>query len=438
MDGQSIRYGTSRDGVRIAYTALGSGPPVVFLDSYIAAGVDLRPNSPRSGDFCRALSESRKVILIDGRGSGLSGPADDFSLQRFIDDVECVVNHAGADSFALCSYTAPNHIAIEFAAVHPRRIRKLVLIRPRPSGESARTAPATGLIAHLISSDWEVFTEVHALRNLGWNARGEEYVRQLRRHWTPAKFLAFCGAVEAFDAFPRAREVASKALIVATNGVPERYQASARELASLLANSQLIFRDQNTPLDEQLARIVDEFLGETDLPTREEDRSAPIAFRTILFTDLESHTQMMQRLGDTKGREDLREHERITREALAAHGGSEVKTMGDGFMASFSSAQKAVECAVALQTAFGGMEGEPVKVRVGINAGEPIAEDDDLFGSSVILAARTAAKATGGEILVTDVVRLLVAGKGFVFADRGETEMRGFEEPVRLHEVRWN
>ena len=78
-----------------------------------------------------------------------------------------------------------------------------------------------------------------------------------------------------------------------------------------------------------------------------------------------------------------------------------------------------------------------MRIRVGINAGEPIAEDDDLFGASVILAARSAAKANGGEILVIDVVRQLVAGKGFRFADRGEAEMRGFEEPVRLFEVAW-
>ena len=89
------------------------------------------------------------------------------------------------------------------------------------------------------------------------------------------------------------------------------------------------------------------------------------------------------------------------------------------------------------------VEGRPpgpdnqIRIRIGINAGEPIAEDDDLFGSSVILAARTAAQANGGEVLVTDVVRQLVAGKGFVFADRGEVVLRGFEDPVRLYELRW-
>ena len=174
-----------------------------------------------------------------------------------------------------------------------------------------------------------------------------------------------------------------------------------------------------------------------------ESRSAatgeePGVFRTLLFTDLEGHTAMMSRLGDAKGREVLREHERITREALAAHGGQEIKTMGDGFMASFGSAQRALDCAVALQRAVAeGIGGEALRIRAGINAGEPIAEDDDLFGSSVIAAARIAGKASGGQVLVSDVVRQLVAGKGFLFSDAGIQELKGLEEPVRLWELRW-
>ncbi len=119
--------------------------------------------------------------------------------------------------------------------------------------------------------------------------------------------------------------------------------------------------------------------------------------------------------------------------------------MGDGFMASFSSATKALDCAIATQRAFAEHNqsaGEPINVRIGLNAGEPIAEDDpggrrDLFGTAVNMAARVAAKADAGEILAADVVRQLVAGKDFLFADRGDTELRGFEDPVRLYEVRW-
>ncbi len=158
----------------------------------------------------------------------------------------------------------------------------------------------------------------------------------------------------------------------------------------------------------------------------------------MLFTDLVGHTEMMSRLGDEAGRALLREHENITREVLKLHGGTEVKTMGDGFMASFGSVTRAVECAIALQRSIAERASdEPLNVRVGLNAGEPIEEDGDLFGATVILASRIAAKADGGEILVADTVRGLCSGKGFLFADRGDFVAKGFEEPVRVYEVRW-
>jgi adenylate cyclase len=99
-----------------------------------------------------------------------------------------------------------------------------------------------------------------------------------------------------------------------------------------------------------------------------------------------------------------------------------------------------VECAVSLQQAFAERNqaaGEPLQVRVGLNAGEPIEEEGDLFGATVILAARIAARADAGEILVSDVVRGLCSGKGFLFADRGDFVAKGFEEPVHLYEISW-
>ncbi len=122
-----------------------------------------------------------------------------------------------------------------------------------------------------------------------------------------------------------------------------------------------------------------------------------------------------------------------------------MKALGDGFMASFSSATKALECAIAMQRAFAEHNEsaeEPIKVRVGMNAGKPIAEEDpdgrsDLFGTAVNLAARICAQAEAGQILAPIVVRELAAGKQFMFADLGEIELRGFEDPVRLYELRW-
>jgi adenylate cyclase len=101
---------------------------------------------------------------------------------------------------------------------------------------------------------------------------------------------------------------------------------------------------------------------------------------------------------------------------------------------------KAMDCAIALQRAFAGQSDsmpEQLQIRVGLNAGEPIDEDGDLFGSTVIMASRVCAHAGGGEILIPEPVRHLLSGKTYEYADRGEVMLKGFEDAVRLFEVRW-
>jgi class 3 adenylate cyclase len=169
------------------------------------------------------------------------------------------------------------------------------------------------------------------------------------------------------------------------------------------------------------------------------DVSTSSELRTILFTDIVGHGEMMTRLGDEDGRRVLREHERLTRDVLGQHGGVEVKALGDGFMASFSSVSKAFQCAAELQRAFGQRNesaDEQLHVRVGLNAGEPIEEEGDFF-TTVILAARIAEQADGGEILLPEPVRHLLSGKQFSFAERGEVILKGFDDAVRLYELRW-
>jgi adenylate cyclase len=219
----------------------------------------------------------------------------------------------------------------------------------------------------------------------------------------------------------------------------------ARELASKIPDARLAVLEGTSVAPymddtERAAKTIDEFLGEGEEAATAAEPLAKEDIHTILFTDVEGSTALTQRLGDATARDLLRQHERIVRDALKSYGGSEVKTLGDGFMTSFSSATRALECAIAMQRAFAEHNQsapEPIRVRVGLNAGEPIAEEDDLYGTAVNLAARIAAKAKGGEILASDVVRGLVAGKDFPFADRGRRKLRGFEEPVRLFEVRW-
>ena len=162
---------------------------------------------------------------------------------------------------------------------------------------------------------------------------------------------------------------------------------------------------------------------------------------TILFTDMQSSTALTQRLGDAGAQEIRRAHNEIVRSALAAHGGSEIKHTGDGIMADFATAPAALDSAIAIQQGVASHTEEhpdsPLAVYVGLNAGEPIAEEDDLFGTSVHLAARLVEHAQPGQIIASDTVRELAAGTDFLFSDLGERELRGFEDPVKLWELRW-
>ena len=151
---------------------------------------------------------------------------------------------------------------------------------------------------------------------------------------------------------------------------------------------------------------------------------------TILFTDLESSTALTQSVGDAKAQDVLHAHNEVVRKALTEHDGNEVKHTGDGIMASFSSAVSAVEAAQQIQRDLAGVE---IRVRIGLNAGEPIVEDRDFFGTAVQLAARICDRAEPGQVLVSRVVMDLCAGKTFTFDDVGTATLKGFSEPVGLY-----
>jgi class 3 adenylate cyclase len=165
---------------------------------------------------------------------------------------------------------------------------------------------------------------------------------------------------------------------------------------------------------------------------------------TILFTDMRGSTQLTQQLGDERAHQIVRQHNQSVREALEARQGREIKHTGDGIMASFLSASAAVECALDVQQRIsasgdrtGGDQGPAtLEVRIGINAGEAIADDEDLFGTAVIMASRICDRAEPGQVPVSDVVRQLCAGKTFEFSSTGEATLKDFDQAVTLHDVR--
>jgi class 3 adenylate cyclase len=157
--------------------------------------------------------------------------------------------------------------------------------------------------------------------------------------------------------------------------------------------------------------------------------------RTILFTDIVGSTAMTREVGDEAAMELLAVHDKIVRDALTELGGREVKHLGDGIMASFTSAANAVKCATRVQKEIAGHES--LKLRVGVAAGEPVERHDDLFGCTVQLAARLCAHAQPEQILVSNVVAELCEGKLLAFQEHGELSLKGFPHPVRAHSVNW-
>ncbi|HEY2345064.1 MAG TPA: nickel-binding protein [Xanthomonadaceae bacterium] len=162
--------------------------------------------------------------------------------------------------------------------------------------------------------------------------------------------------------------------------------------------------------------------------------------RSVMFTDIVGSTELTQSMGDEAAMEMLRVHDTVVRNALAAVGGREVKHTGDGIMACFFSAVAAIQCATRIQQELADRrsrnETHPITVRIGAAAGEPVEQGQDLFGSTVQLAARLCARAEPGQTLVSNAIAELCMGKAIVFEDMGEAELKGFSRPVRLHAVR--
>lgn len=441
MDAPQIQQTLTKDGVRIAYYTVGEGSVLVYMPSWPwshATAEWSRPEWVANYEYFSAFS---KVVRFDGRGSGLSQrDAADLSLAGRVLDLEAVIEAvAPGESVSIFAGQSSTHVAMAYAAEHPQRVSHLVLAGCSPKAADL-LPPQVQALLPMIGRDLDFYIET--LAGLTYGAAAGERTAEA------ASYMRECVSAEEAAATVRAQldidltdllpKIKCETLLIAYTGEAYPPPESITSLTWKIANSRFVVVEGTSLHSSEALEETRDFLGAGYEPRHHS--AEPTAFRTILFTDLVGHTQMMARLGDVKGREILREHERITRDMLRRFAGSEVKTMGDGFMAAFASVTKAVECAIGLQQAFvewsRGAD-EELTVRVGLDAGEPIEEEGDLFGATVIMAARIAAKADGKEILVSEVVRGLCAGKGFLFAERGHFVPKGFEEQVRLFGVSW-
>ena len=453
MTEQDIRFCKTSDGVRIAYAASGEGYPLLFVHGW-ASHLEFWTKMPRGEESTHArLAQHFRYHRYDARGWGLSDrDVTDFSLDKKLLDVEAVVDSAGLDRFAIVAASEGGPTAITYASQYPHRVSHLILLGTfawSPPPETPEERELLKAMLMTIGPGWGQDTP--AFRQL-WTARfmpeGDlEMIRWFnelqRASGSPQTVMALIGSIAHIDVRELLPQLKVPTLVAHARGDLAVAFERGRDIASSIPGARFLPLESNNhlmlpgePANDVLLKAITDFIGE---PGKAADSQAPSAapggLVTILFTDMEGSTALTQRVGDDRAQDHVRQHNTIVREALKAHSGNEIKHTGDGIMASFPSARGAVDCAIGIQRAL--TEGEGVRVRIGLNAGEPVAEEQDLYGTSVQLAARVCAEADGGEILVSNVVRELAAGKGFLFNDRGDRALKGFEDPVKLYEVKW-
>jgi len=458
MTEQRIQFCTTPEGIRIAHAVHGEGYPLISISGW-TSHIDLmwKTNEAYRDGVLEAVARGYQRIIYDKRGTGLSTrPVEDLSTEAQVRDLEALVTQLKLKKFALYGYSEGGPIAIAYAAAHPRQVSHLVLQGTYALGSALSKPEAQRAMLALVRAEWGIGSMT--LANLFMNGASPEEIDGFQRFQRKAASAEEASAMLEAD---YARDVTGllgniMAPTLVLHGTKDRAIriAAGQDLAAGIPGARFMTYDgahmpvgeARTDVNEKLVAFLDEHREQkksrATLKAAQEPHSGLV---TIMFTDIEGSTSMTQRLGDAGAQDLLRTHNALLREALKEHGGREIKHTGDGIMASFPLASSALDCAIAVQRAFAAHNAEhadaAVRVRIGLNAGEPVAEDDpggrgDLFGTSVQMAARVCAKAEPGQVLASNVVRELAAGKGHLFADQGDVVLRGFEDPVRLYEVR--
>jgi class 3 adenylate cyclase len=434
MDAPPIQYTRTDDGVNIAYWTLGEGRPFVMTPWIPGCHLRGEWEVRQFRALYEGIAQSRQLVKFDPRGFGLSDrTVTKISLDTHIQDLSAVISALDAAPVDLLGSGRTSGAAMAYAAHHPEFVAHLFLWGGFADGGALAASPTYAAVTGMLMTDFEAYSEAISRSVYGWSADTEsvrEFAEVIRQCGTPEMIAVAHNAMAEQDVTPLLADITVPTVIIHDESGNQFSLETAQDLARQIPDARLTVRrsEPGTSVFSWLGDVCVSFLS--GKAARAD--AQPSGFRTILFTDLESSTALTQAVGDAKAQDVLHGHNEVVRAALAAHKGEEVKHTGDGIMASFGSAVSAVEAALQIQRELASGE---IRVRIGLNAGEPIAEDRDYFGTAVQLAARTCDRAEPGQVLVSNVVRELCAGKTFQFADQGEATLKGFSEPVRLFAV---
>jgi class 3 adenylate cyclase len=440
------RTGYAKSGdAHLAYAVTGQGAVDILVMSSLLLPIDASDEEPHLARFNRRLASFGRVIRYDARGVGTSDPgnlAGPLTPEAAAADALAVLDATGSESAAVFASAGSALTAVWLAAKFPARVSALVIVNGYARMAQDDDYPIghprdliEGFLRDNLDPDaewtaggnddvaWQAPSLAHDARFRDW------WRRAVRRGASPQTARWFLRMWSYGDVRALLPEVSVPALVVhrAHNGfVPARlgrylgeHIPTAKYLELPGADQVEFAGDVDTLLDE-----IEEFL------TGQRHGSADRVLATILVSDIVDSTARAVELGDTAWRAELDLHDAMVRTELGRHDGREVNTTGDGFIASFESPTMAARGAKAIVAAS---DAAGLPVRVGIHTGECERRGSDLAGLTVHIAARVAAHAGRGEVLVSRTVKDLVTGSELRFADRGEHELRGVPDPWHLY-----
>lgn len=433
------RYARLGD-LHLAYQVLGDGPPDILLLDQWFSHMEAQWDVPPLAEFRERLASFGRLIMFDKRGSGLSDPVPTSALptiEEWMDDVPAVLDAVGSERAAVVTNLGGGIMATTFAAAHPERVSSLILVdcfarlivapdfpigtTPEEAARELENADATYGRGMMLDRFAPSVANDDRLRR-SWS-------RYERESASPGSAVATVRLLWASDVRDVLPAIHVPTLIIqrpdARGFPPEhgRYLAGHIEGAKFVelpGIDNLIWAGDQ---DAMVAEIQDFVTGARPAPTPRR------VLATVLFTDIVGSTHLAAELGDRRWHALLDEHYRVTRRQLDRFGGREVKTVGDGILATFDGPARAIRCAAAIRDDARELG---LDLRAGLHTGEIEVEPDDIAGMAVHIGARISALASGGEVLVSSTVKDLTIGSGLSFEERGAYALKGVPGDWRL------
>jgi class 3 adenylate cyclase len=430
--------------LHLAYQVLGEGPPDVLLLDQWFSHMEAQWDVPPLATLRERLASFGRLIMFDKRGTGLSDPIPTSALptlEEWMADIPAVLDAVGSQKAAVITNIGGGILAIPFVAAHPERVSGLILVdcfaRFQVAPDFPIGAPAESVPQALAQAEDQTGQGVQ-IDLFAPSAAADD---RLRRAWSRYERQA-------------ASPGSTKAIVRLI------YESDVRDvLAAIRVPTLVIHRADATGFSVEHGRYLAAHIGGAkyvELPGTDNliwagDQDAIVAeiqnfvtgvrpapephriLATVLFTDIVGSTRLAAEIGDGRWRATLDEHNRIARRELERFGGHEVKTVGDGILATFDGPARAVRAAAAIR---GGVEEIGLELRAGVHTGEVEVQPDDIAGLAVHIGARISALANAGEILVSSTVKDLVVGSGLAFDDRGIHVLKGVPGEWRLFQVR--